>query len=580
MRMFFYLATGLVMAATPPVSARAAGENILYTYTLTQNGTAASYDEAMAAATLQGVINRDAPELYVLSDTNSRPRYWLDLLSKNGRWLEGRKVKALPDLTALVELADKRLKGAIIWDPGVPASVNVATTLAGVDDAVVLSPEFAERYLPKWRLPVLQDLRGKFTGEETGSKKNDAYRWAIRECLEKCSPHRLCLYEDAFSTRARGKAEYVVTRDWAVKSRAFVFDLSPWGDEAPGDDPGQRIGLDLETYKMILGGTLHHAAGKEMTEITGFFAYSKYSHRPDHESLHEEVPTEWATIWLISPYNVYQNTISSDCFNESLHSQAPRRPLRQHYTTRTLPLENKAYIAVLMADYDSATPLYESLPKFWHDADRGKLPLTWGIDPSLLETYPDIISYFYSTATPDDIFAADASAAGYMNPNRVHQEFLPLFLRHNAKFFREADMTMAPMVLDQDQPSADVKDAFAQFAPDGYATIVSDMLGNHGHLPAPQVWKGMPVMELINDACNSHDPESIADAMVRAIGARGNPHPAFYLFRVIWSKPSAVAGGIDLLRKQHPEINCEFVSSRELFALYKEHLEGGHIGAR
>ena len=74
-----------------------------------------------------------------------------------------------------------------------------------------------------------------------------------------------------------------------------------------------------------------------------------------------------------------------------------------------------------MADYDSATPLYEFLPNHWHNPNRGKLPLAWGINPNLLETYPDLIAYFYSTATPADTFTADASAAGYMNPNRIAQ---------------------------------------------------------------------------------------------------------------------------------------------------------------
>ena len=116
----------------------------------------------------------------------------------------------------------------------------------------------------------------------------------------------------------------MVTRDWAVKNRAFVFDLSPWGDEKPQDDPGQRLGLDLETYQLILAETLRHSAGKHMTELTGFFAFSKYANMPDHKSAHEPVPTEWESVWLISPYNCYQNTVSSDCFNQSLHSQAPR----------------------------------------------------------------------------------------------------------------------------------------------------------------------------------------------------------------------------------------------------------------
>jgi len=544
----------------------------LYTYTLAQDGTPESYDEAMAVACLQGIINRESPEVYVLSRKNTRPEFWLDLLSKDGRWLQGRERKPLSDISALVKLAGDRLKGAIIWDPAMPASANVATIIAGVQDGVVLSPEFADRYLAQWRLPVIKDLRGQFTGAETGSKKNDAYRWAVREYLAKgrCSSHRLCLFEDSFSTRARGDIGYVLTHDWAVKNRAFVFDLSPWGDEKPLDDPGQRLGLDLETYRLILAETLRHSAGKRMTELTGFFAFSKYSNMPGHKSAHEPVPTEWETVWLISPYNFYQNTVSSDCFNQSLHSQAPRKPLKQHRSAKKVPLENKTYLCILMADYDSATPLYDFLPNHWHNRDRGKVPLAWGINPNLLETYPDLIAYFYSTASAADTFTADASAAGYMNPNRVRKEYLPLFVEHNRRFFREADMTLAPMVLDWDQPSPDVKDAFRQFAPDGFATIVDDMHGNGGKLLAPHVWKGMPVLELINDACNFTSPEQTAGSMARTITRRGSQAPGFYFFRITWVNPTNIADTLTALRRKRPDLNIEVLDPYTFCALFKE----------
>lgn len=548
----------------------------LYTYTLAQDGTPDAYDEALAGASLQGIINRDAPELYLISRTKPRPQFWLDLLAKDGRWLQGRRRKPLPDLGAVVKLAGKRLKGAVIWDPAVPASVNVATTLAGIHDAVVLSPELAQRYLAQWRLPVLNDLRGKFTGAETGSKKNDAYRWAIREYLThgKCSSRRLCLFEDAFSTRAHGDISYVLTRDWAVKNRAFVFDLSPWGDEAPGDEPGQRVGLDLETYKLILAETLRQSAGRQMTELTGFFAEAKYSDCPSRKSAHQGVPTEWETIWLITPFNCYQNTISSDCFNQSFHSQAPRRPLKQRSASKAVPLEKKAYICILMADYDSATPLYDFLPDHWHNADRGKIPLAWGIDPSLLETYPDLIAYFYETASAADTFTADASAAGYMNPNRIRKEYLPLFVRHNQQFFREADMTIAPMVLDQNEPSPEVKDAFQQFAPEGFATIVDDQHGQGGRLPSRQIWKGMPILELLNDTCNSKESGQIADVMANAIKGHGNVVPGFYFFRTVWVNPTTIKDALDALRRKHPDLNFEVVSPKSFFALFKKSLEG------
>lgn len=544
----------------------------LYVYTLSQDGTAESYDEALAVACLQGIINRASPELYLLSRKNTRPQFWLDLLSKEDRWLQGRELVPVTDIAALAKLAGRGLKGAVIWDPAVPATVNVATTIAGVEDGVVLSPEYAERYLKEWQLPVLADLRGRFTAAETGSKKNDAYRWAIREYLHKgrCSSHLLCLYEDSFSTRAHGDIGYILTRDCAVKNRAFVFDLSPWGDEKPLDDPAQPLGLDLATYKLILDETLHHSAGKHMTELTGFFAFSKYAHMPDHPSTHEPVPTEWESVWLMSPYNCYQNTISSDCFNESLHSQAPRRPLRQPRTARKVPLENKTYLCILMADYDSATPLYDFLPNHWHDKERGKIPLAWGINPNLLETYPDLIAYFYSTATPADTFTSDASAAGYMNPDRVKPEYLPLFVQHNRRFFAEADMDMAPMVLDWDEPSPAVKDAFREFAPSGLATIVMDLHGKGGKLPAPQVWKGMPVLELINNACNFAGADQTAEIMSHAINERGNKVPGFYFFRIVWVKPSDIVQTLVALRRKRPELNIEVLDPHTFFALFKE----------
>ena len=562
-----------ILAATNSTGAKAFSPRPpLYSFTLTHDGSPESYDEAMAVSCLQGIINRKSPEVYVLSKMNTRPQYWLDILAKDGRWLEGRDVKPLGDIGSLAKLAGKQLKGAVIWDRAVPASVNVATTIAGVEDGVVLSPEFAERYLKTWQLPVLADLRGKFTGAETGSKKNDAYRWAIREYLAKgkCSAHLLCLFEDTFSTRARGDIGYVLTRDWAVKNRAFVFDLSPWGDEKPMDDPDQRLGLDIETYKLMLAETLRHSAGKEMTELTGFFAFSKYANMPDHKSTHEPVPTEWESVWLMSPYNCYQNTIASDCFNQSLHSQAARQPLKQHRTAKRVTLENKTYICILMADYDSATPLYEFLPNHWHNAGRGKVPFAWGINPNLLETYPDLFAYFYSTATAADTFTADASAAGYMNPNRIRQEYLPLFVQHNQRLFREADIDIAPMVLDWDEPSPAVKDAFSKFSPGGLATIVMDLHGNGGKSPEPQVWKGMPVMELINDTCNYASADQTAAAMANAIKARGNQTPGFYFFRIVWVNPTQIADTLTAFRKQRPDLNFEVLDPHTFCALFKE----------
>ena len=356
----------------------------MYVFTLSAERTVQAYDEAVAATTMQGVINRGGPRLYLLSGCDERPKYWLDIFSRDGRWMEGRPRKPLAALGDIRALAGSALKGAIIWDPKVPASLNVATTMAGIEDAVVLSPEMAEQ-AAAWQLPVLADLRGKFTGEETGSAKNDAYRWAIREFIEKgrCNSHWLFLYEDAADTRDRNRdgarsssnVWYVVTRDWAVRNRGFVFDLSPWGDEAPSDDPKQSLGTDLATYKLMLAATMKQAAGKHMTELAGFFAFQKYSNIPTHASKHDPVPTEWETVRLISPYNGYQNTAADQCYNQSFHSQAPLKPLKQPRPAAPKNIEAKTYLCILMADYDSAMPLYQMMPKSWDDPARRIAPV-------------------------------------------------------------------------------------------------------------------------------------------------------------------------------------------------------------
>lgn len=541
----------------------------MYTYKLVPRANAGYYDEVAAVTSIQGIVNRKEPTLYLTDTGYTRPDYWLDIMSKGGRWLQGRERVALPDIDAVAKLAGKRMKGAVIWDPSVPASQNVATTIAGVEDGVVMSPEFADKYRAKWGLPVIRDLRGMFTGKETGSKKNDAYRWAIREYLAKgkCGQHFLCLYFDSFGARDGGNVSYTVVRDWAVKNRAFVYDLSPWGDEKPGDDPNQPMGTDLATYKMILAETLKQTAGKQMTEVAGFFNFGKYSNVPGHPSAHDPVPTEWETVYLISPYNCYQNTATEKCYNQSFHSHAPLKPLKQTRPTVKLPLRNKAYIAVLMADYDSAYPLYDFYPNNWDDKTRGKLPLNWGINPNLVETYPDLISYFYETATPNDHFVADASSAGYINPNRVQKQYLPLLVKHNKRFYNLTDMTISGMVLDWDQPTPDVKDAFAQFSPDGFATIVMDLHGNGGRHPDPHVWKGMPVIQLMNNA-DCPDSNQAARAMIDTIKGRDPNKPGFYYFRRVWVSPSKVDEAIRIVKQQYPD-QVEFVDLYAFFDLFK-----------
>lgn len=544
--------------------------NTIYTYTLGKHGNSGAYDEALAAACVQGVLNRDNPCLYLFSKHNEWATYWYDKFTADG-WMAGKKVVELKSFDELIRLGLNKVKGLIVWDTKVPATVNVATTMAGIKDAIVVTDEMAKTLKDKYDLKIIKDFNGQFTGQETGSAKNDAYRWAIREFMDKglCSTHRMCLNDDSYLTRMKGDVSYIITRDLAVSGKCFVYDLSPWGDEKPKDDQTQATGLDLETYKMLLNSLYARTNGKSMTEIAGFFSFQKYSNMPGYPSSHEPVPTEWENVYLISPYNCYQNTVANDCMNQSFHMHAPLGNLKQGRPELGKPESGKTYICILMADYDSTTPLYEFMPNIWDNLYRGKLPLLWGINPNLTELYPDIFSYLYSTRAPGDYFASDASCAGYMNPNRIKPENLGMFVEHNQKFFNLCDMSIAPMVLDTNQPTSEVKDAFAQFAPDGYSTIIMNFHpGNESRSPQPQVWKGMPVMNLINSTCNFSNVEEEAQIMSREIKTQGT-EPSYYIFRIVWTSPERVYKTVERLKELRPELDIEVLDGYNFFHYFK-----------
>jgi len=94
--------------------------------------------------------------------------------------------------------------------------------------------------------------------------------------------------------------------------------------------------------------------------------------------------------------------------------------------------------------------------------------------------------------------------------------------------------------------------------------------GARGNYPAPQVWKGMPMLELYNDTCNSKEPGLIADVMARVIRSRGNKGPGFYFFRAVWVNPTTVTAAVATLHARNPDLGFEVVDPHTFFALFKE----------
>jgi hypothetical protein len=122
-------------------------------------------DERLLFSTVQGIVNRTQPRIYLIENADEGAETWPSSFTVPQARLE--------DPWPLVTKYRAELHGVIVYDPAQPASINVATTLAGLRDAVVASPELAQRLAAEpYGLPVLEDLRGRFESDL------DAYEWA------------------------------------------------------------------------------------------------------------------------------------------------------------------------------------------------------------------------------------------------------------------------------------------------------------------------------------------------------------------------------------------------------------------
>ncbi|MGF9696168.1 GxGYxYP domain-containing protein [Paenibacillus sp. MABNR03] len=134
-------------------------------------------DIKLLFGTLQGIVNRKQPRIYLIESQEEGKLTWLNDLDV--------PYTLHQDYWDVFSTYRSEVKGIIVYDPKLPDSINVATTLAGLKDAVVASPELASQLSKApYNLKILDDLQGKF------SSRLDAYTWQY-EHLWKKTTHQM-----------------------------------------------------------------------------------------------------------------------------------------------------------------------------------------------------------------------------------------------------------------------------------------------------------------------------------------------------------------------------------------------------
>lgn len=563
-----------------------------------------AWDTAHAAASIQGIVNRGGPSVF-LRFLPHPDDFWFEHLRQEGEWLAGREVVQLASLEDLLERFQDRIRGAVVYDEKPWAASNAASTIAGAEDRVCLRYDETEgsvyRRVMALGLPCLEDVKritaatfvedGRIAGTDaasTGSLKCDAYRWLKHHYLDagRCSSKHMAYYIDAYwldhPTLSGFSNATLTNHDFFIANRALFFDLHVWDEEAPVDDPGQAPGTDAATLRALLESMYGRADGR-IFQIGGFVPWAwKYTDHGQAGSAHHPVDTEWRYAQIISAYNGIMDADALGYSGMANASFYQHHPLDAHYPQRAKPsldalrakglldsagrVAPKVFLCFYMGDYDSAAWFNHHAPLWWRDEAHGDTLCTWAFNPNLDQRAPHAMHYVRTHATANDYFMFGDCGAGYLNPGMLIAprpisglpDGLDAWAAHCKPYAARYDLSITGFIIDGHAPGMGETglDAYLEFSPDG---VVGQKIPPRG------LHRGrMPYLRMALDLDGS--PE---EAGARLAGRARRSLPQFLFVRTILKSPSWHRDVMAAAQRHNPAMT--FLDPYAFFALLAEH---------
>jgi len=568
-------------------------------------------DTVELIATMQGIVNRDKPHIYVNFVNNhwefasmragngkfypDPDNYWLTELRKPGEYLSGKKVVTVHSVGKIIDLFKDKVSGAIVWDENVNSTSNVASTVCGVENLVPIRYEKGigvyDWFIRRNKIfKVKRNLVDLFIGDgripetnlgSTGSAKNDAYLWAKYNYLDtkKTNPTLMFYVLDAMPW-TRGGEYYpdleslsLVNKDYYIAEKAFFFDLNVSPDNVASDDPGQLPGTDYRTLSKILRQQNTNANG-ELVTYGGFVPWwIKYTDAAG-AGLPNALAVEILSAEIMMPY--YMNTdaeASKSMSNASIFKKIPLKTLKQNTKNNGQTMQNKNYVMLYMGDLDSSSWTNSLMPGFFNDPAKNKYPIAWGVSSQLYKKIPHVFNHMYTKKGSKDYFVMANSGTAHFEVEYMTNSNRPLGLlgtlenwinlnKIRASLF---DLDIGGFFIEDGSDVVSSYDAYSSFLTLGAATAYAPMASSYRGKAYIQIDTAIDIVT---------DSSYMASVIGGRLGnAKANNRPYFSVYRCIWNSPSTLAEGVDKVKASHAfGDTVEVVDPYTFFRFYRQYL--------
>ena len=308
---------------------------------------------------LEGIVNRNQPRVACVSTVNGEGEFtWINLHNLPYSLTNG--------YNAILKYRTN-FTGLVVTDPNQAHTLNLATTMAGVNNELICDPSLlATLTNAPYNLPIVDDLRGRF------ADKYAVYGYLYTNYWPQCT-HRILA---GMETNVDGNL-----RDYLVAMKVATVWL----------DPGS-ISKDATMMALFTS---------QMTPANGFLngVYIGW------------VPNEGNDVPWLATYGI--PVVASDFFVNGSVFSGVNSPINVPAIPPPPPLQNKIYVSLLLSDGDNAQYMQHAMKINWGNSSRGSVPIGWTVDALMANLDPVMLNYYWSTVSSNDCLISGPSGAGY-----------------------------------------------------------------------------------------------------------------------------------------------------------------------